>query len=691
MRAFDVLGWHVEPESLKISRGEEMHHLPNKVMQLLCLLAARQGQVVSHEDIEAAIWDGNSFVARKAATNALWHLRKLMQEGDDPASFVETIPRRGYRLNPAVRWAEAPASRPVRHNMMSFGMAGGALVVCALVAALFLLSRDPAHEFSREILTDYPGEETEPALSADGRKLAFVWAGRGRDPDIYWKYLDEPGVPPRQVTATADDDAAPTWSPDGERLAYLRIDVESRDCEVYVHTLASGTNEKLADCQATLPGTLAWSPGGAWLAFAYRDDRNHGIALLDVKTRDWRQMTVSPRHDYPDTDVVWAPDGSAFAFTRRTVVETDEIHIMSLEGDSRHLADAPTDLYGIAWSSVADELIVAAVPEGEHRRQLVRLDLQTGKPLGLLEQGALEAYVPDMARRAGLLAYDASNFVVSVGLVTQGSEQVAPYHAAGSLSTDREPHISPDGKKLVFTSTRTGAKEVWMHREGAQVPRQLTSLGVSSVFAPRWAPDNRHVAFLAPAAHDRLQIHLLDTETGHLVALTNGASDHMPPNWAPDGRSILAAEQLEGAWTIHRYQLAPDMSLSSVVPLARGYVAQQDPAGRLFVYRLDDEAVFLVEGGEERLFLDGFERRDWGNWAVGDGGLYAVLRDEQGDRLEWVPVGTGEARTTIARVPLSLIMDQNSLAYDAARGRFFVAYYAMQQADIFGLRRVEQD
>lgn len=702
MQAFHILGWRVDPQSLKVSRSADEHQLQNKVMQLLCLLVEKQGEVITHEELEASIWDGNGYVARKAATNAVWNLRKIFQE-DDAGLFIETIPRRGYRLNASVTWEKehvvapstgAPHGFSLTVPSVAIGVA--ALLLVGLGALWLNTPAEPA--FTREILTDYPGEETEPALSADGRKLAFVWAGRGRDPDIYWKYLDEPGVPPRQVTATEDDDAAPTWSPDGKKLAYLRLDLESRDCELFVHTLDSGMNEKLADCQATLPGTLAWSPDGKQLAFTYGDDQNHGIGLLDLASRDIRKLTKSPRPDYPDTDASWSPDGTELAFTRRTVVEKDEIHVVTLEGDLRHLAEAPTDLYGISWSSMGEELIVAAVPDGEHRRHLMRLDARTGKPVKLLEQGALEAYVPDVARAAGLIAYDASNFVVSVGLVSDGSQQVLPFHAAGSLSTDREPDISPDGKKLVFTSTRTGTKEVWLHEDGKQVPEQLTSLGVTSVFSPKWAPDNRHIAFLAPGPNQRLQIFILDTLTRELKQLTRSDMDHMPPNWAPDGRSLLGARQRDGAWHIHRYRLTDELSLAGEAPVAPGYIAREDATGRVFIYRLNDEAVFLLEDGTERLFLDGFERRDWGNWTLGDDGLYAVLRDEDGDRVEWWPTTAGddaaanapEARV-VARVPLSLIMDQNSLAFDAANGRFFVAYYAMQQADIFGLRMIAKD
>jgi Tol biopolymer transport system component len=102
-----------------------------------------------------------------------------------------------------------------------------ALALAAAGALSFYFTRItpslPPMKVSR--VTSYPGLETEPALSPDGKMVAFVWDGENQDNrDIFVKLVDE-GVPVR-LTHDPADDLSPTWSPDGRLIAFQR---ESRD------------------------------------------------------------------------------------------------------------------------------------------------------------------------------------------------------------------------------------------------------------------------------------------------------------------------------------------------------------------------------------------------------------------------------------------------------------------------------
>ena len=70
-------------------------------------------------------------------------------------------------------------------------------------------------------MTRFPGRETQPAFSPDGRQIAFVWDGaEENNADIYVKLIDT-GEPLRLTTDPAPDHS-PVWSPDGRYIAFAR-------------------------------------------------------------------------------------------------------------------------------------------------------------------------------------------------------------------------------------------------------------------------------------------------------------------------------------------------------------------------------------------------------------------------------------------------------------------------------------
>jgi DNA-binding winged helix-turn-helix (wHTH) protein len=113
---FRVGDWLVEPDLDRISRGEERRMLRPRVTELLVALTDRAGELAPKRDLVDAVWR-TEFVTDNALTHLVAELRTAL--GDDAAdpAYVETIPRRGYRLvAPVVPGPSPPgaatASRP---------------------------------------------------------------------------------------------------------------------------------------------------------------------------------------------------------------------------------------------------------------------------------------------------------------------------------------------------------------------------------------------------------------------------------------------------------------------------------------------------------------------------------------------------------------------------------------------------
>ena len=89
--------WQVDRTTNELARGGEVVRVEPKAMEVLTVLAGRAGQVVSREELFAAVWPG-VVVGDEALTQAIIKLRRAL--GDDPRSpaYIETISKRGYRL-----------------------------------------------------------------------------------------------------------------------------------------------------------------------------------------------------------------------------------------------------------------------------------------------------------------------------------------------------------------------------------------------------------------------------------------------------------------------------------------------------------------------------------------------------------------------------------------------------------------
>jgi DNA-binding winged helix-turn-helix (wHTH) protein len=102
---FRIGDWLVEAQSHRLIRAGHPEHsvrIEPKAMQVLVYLARHAGLVVQKDQVVQEVWEG-TFVTDEVLTNAVWELRKAL--GDDPKNpkFIETIPRKGYRLVAAVR------------------------------------------------------------------------------------------------------------------------------------------------------------------------------------------------------------------------------------------------------------------------------------------------------------------------------------------------------------------------------------------------------------------------------------------------------------------------------------------------------------------------------------------------------------------------------------------------------------
>ena len=170
-------------------------------------------------------------------------------------------------------------------------------------------------------LTRLAGKEAWPAFAPDGEQVAFAWSGEKYDnTDIYVTLVGSTGV--RRLTTDPAEDYAPSWSPDGRRIAFLRR--VGNEARIHVTSALGGPDLKVSDFPvgaAVVPAIIAlqmtWSPDGRYIV-AGRDPRSQtsapaGIYLIPVEGGELRAVTRPKRPTF-DFSPVFSPDGRRLAY-----------------------------------------------------------------------------------------------------------------------------------------------------------------------------------------------------------------------------------------------------------------------------------------------------------------------------------------------------------------------------------------
>jgi len=101
--------YHIDQQRQQVFRNGTPLHLRGKVYQVLILLLQRQGEVVTREELKHALWPAGTHVNYETNTNTTVNkLRQALSESTNKLSYIETIPRRGYRFAGTMEFSEIP-------------------------------------------------------------------------------------------------------------------------------------------------------------------------------------------------------------------------------------------------------------------------------------------------------------------------------------------------------------------------------------------------------------------------------------------------------------------------------------------------------------------------------------------------------------------------------------------------------
>lgn len=339
---------------------------------------------------------------------------------------------------------------------------------------------------------------TDPRISPDGKRVAFVVTTLSADKDEYLSNIWIANVDDghlRRFTTGPTRDTHPRWSPDGTRLAFLSDRGPCKKAHVYVMPATGGEPTCLTDLKRGVSDPV-WSPDGTRLAFVSRVggwdepddeeekakskpprviralkhklngegftyDRRPHIFVVAADGGELRQITDG---DFADAEPTWSPDGRSIAFVSSRHETRDE-------------------------DNVADIWIVAA--DGGELRRVTHSDGPVASP-SFSPDGRLLAYVGHRFRgevgrheRVYTVSVDGGTVACLTEALDRGCEN--PTWTAGS---------DPSAQAITFTCEDSGNVSIYRVPTSGGKPEPITT-DERQVLGYSVSADGKTIAFTA--------------------------------------------------------------------------------------------------------------------------------------------------------------------------------------------------
>jgi len=514
------------------------------------------------EQLLEQVWS-NTAVEEASLNRCVSVLRKALGDGVAGARYIETVPKRGYRfvatptqLPPAAPAAEADTSAP--HTEQAQPGAG-----------ITTLAAPPTY-----IAAVRRGVMAVVVLLIAGvlAYAALIDVRKGRT-----LAASKPTQVHRQVTFGANE-GAPSISPDGQRIAYVSGNSDSR--RLVVQDLQGGSPVSIFTSAEI--GGLRWSPDGSELLFVARDAGPPVLYVLPREGGTPRQMSAG------QFVACWSPDGRQIAvaqFLPGRILIVDVAggvsRAISLTGAKRWIADldwSPTTglLLAVGNDNQGRTTIWTVRPDGTDQREIVveHAEITAAR---WASRGDAIYYFRRVEQTISLLKIPvsadappvrAASLPILTGLEADGAFSIssnrrlvyarAPFysnlwtvHMAGTTSPGRlvttqlthgtslveRPRVSPDGRRILFNVGHAALTNLFSVPLTGGEPTALTSMQ-SFNLGGAWSADGRSVAF-ASTEGGKPRVWLVGAEGGTARPISSGdLSDSFDVGWSPTAQVL---------------------------------------------------------------------------------------------------------------------------------------------------------
>ncbi|MCW4032359.1 MAG: hypothetical protein NWF08_03090, partial [Candidatus Bathyarchaeota archaeon] len=322
-------------------------------------------------------------------------------------------------------------------------------------------------------LTEDPGRDIGAIYNPLGNKI--VWA---TDRLGYWTIwiMNSDGTKKKQLTSENVISGWPTWNPKEDELAYWSWDPVSNSSDIFKVNIESNMQLKLTD-DGSFKGPPKWSPKGDRIAYTGNLTGNMEIYIMNSDGGDNKQLTKDHNPNYwVESRVTWHPDGQRLYYQVTTfplpenvktkiVNDVAFVEIFVINVDTGYEENLTPELH---------ENVRSVSPDGE---KLACISLRSPN-YGLW-------VMDDDGSNQTPLTWDITRI------------QVQPHLESSLISNvgDRAPIIGPKGEMIVYWSLESNNQpDIWMINIDGSDKTKLTENLFQDVY-PSWSPDGKKIIF----------------------------------------------------------------------------------------------------------------------------------------------------------------------------------------------------
>ena len=580
--------------------------LPPKVLDTLLVLVENSGRILEKEELLKTLWP-DTYVEESNLTTYVSQLRKTLGENGAGQSYIETVPRRGYRFAAEVKKRPSEGENLVIHERTD----------TRILIEEEITDEDPlleTTEISAYPVATAPVENLtfSPALNISQKKKGLVLlAGCSLAVAAlaiyFWNSRSStdrkapPSFQRMNITKLTSNGKIPlaAISPDGKYVAHVLQETPNQS--LWLRQTSTTSNVQIVPPAPVRFLNPTYSPDGTFIYYVTYQGNVGSLYQVPALGGTARKLIEDV-----DSPVTFSPDGKQLAFLRHTP-KTKESSLVIADSEGTNLSvlltrQSPTNFsqdsmghYAPSWSPDGQR-IACAVTSEENKKPIyelitVSVNDKSTQVLGLQKwhwAGQI-AWLPD---GKGLVAnaWDQSTSTVSdqiwhiaypSGVVTRVTNDVNSYIGVsvaaktGAIVTVQSAQVSrlwvmPKGEendavpitsgfgenysdflgidwtkdgRIVYGSNASGNADIWIMDQDGTNQKQLTT-NTDKDMTPVVSPDGRYIVYINFQGRTP-HVFRMDIDGSNPKQLTNGSGE-VQPVFSPDGQWV-AYSAFDGA------------------------------------------------------------------------------------------------------------------------------------------------